>query len=351
MKKCQKKGQKSRTFRRITYKERVTIENRYCTDRKRITEIATELHRPNSAVSREIAGRPRIGRGRYSADRAQADADRRSARQGRSGKLKHEPLRAYVVEKLKEGWSPEQIAIRIPIDYPKDQRMRISYEAIYQYVYAQVRRGGNGTVKDGCEDLRPHLPRRHTRRQKKGFRQARRADRLVLPSIEDRPKSVGKRKEIGHWEDDTMVSRQSSVRLKTINERVSGIILIGKMKDGSISESNRVVIERLRALPKETRKTLTRDRGTENLGYAEIEKELEMTCWFAHPYCSQERGSNENGNGLIRRPYPKKTDFASVSDAALHALEHRLNNRPRKRHGGLTPYEVFFKATGVALDS
>lgn len=183
--------------------------------------------------------------------------------------------------------------------------MRISYESVYTYVYDQVHRGGNGKVKKGCEDLRPYLAHRHTRRQKKSFRKARGANRPRLPSTEDRPKSVEKRKEIGHWEDDTMVSRQSTARLKTINERVSGIILIGKMDDGSIAESNRVV-ERLGALPKDSRKTLTRDRGTENLGYKDIENELDMTCWFAHAYCSQERGSNENGNGLIRRPLPEE---------------------------------------------
>lgn len=351
MKKHKKKRVKSRTFSRITYKERVKIEQRYCTDWWRITAIAEELKRPPSAVSREIGGKPRRGHGRYNADRAQERADQASARQGRTAKMEHAPLKQYVVSKLKIGWSPEQIAIRLPIDYPRDACMRISYEAIYAHVYDQVHRGGNGNVKKGCEDLRPYLARRHTRRQKKGFRKAQKAGRPVLPSIEDRPTSVEKRKELGHWEDDTMVSRKSSVRLKTINERVSGIIFIGKMNDGSIAESNRVVVERLNALPKSARKTLTRDRGTENLGYREIEKALSMTCWFAHAYCSQERGSNENGNGLIRRPYPKKTDFASVSDADIRALEHQLNSRPRKRHGGLTPYEVFFQATGVALDS
>ena len=351
MKKTRKQKARKRTFNRITYKERVTIENRYCTDRKTITEIARELDRPKSAVSREIGGKPRLGRGRYNADRAQARADAASAQQGRRGKMEHAPLRDYVIAKMKIGWTPEQISLRLPIEYPKDRAMRISYEAIYQYVYAQIRREGNGSVKKGCEDLRPYLVHRHTRRQKKGFRQAQKMERPVLPSIEGRPKSVDKRKEIGHWEDDTMVSRESAARLKTVNERVSGIILIGKMKDGSIAESNRVVMERLGEIPPEYRKTLTRDRGTENLGYKEIEKELRLTCWFAHAYCSQERGSNENGNGLIRRPYPKKTDFAPVSDADIRALERRLNSRPRKRHGGLTPYEVFFRATGVALDS
>lgn len=346
-----KKKRAQRSFNRIAYKERVKIEQRYCSDRWKLSAIAVELGRPTSAVSREIEGKPRVGRGRYDADRAQKRADESAARQGRRGNLEHEPLCEYVVAKLKIGWSPEQISIRLPIDYQKDARMRISYESIYAYVYAQVHRGGNGKVKKGCVDLRPYLAWRHTRRRKKGFRQAQKAERPVLPSIEDRPKAVEKRKEIGHWEDDTMVSRESRVRLKTINERTSGIIFIGKMRDGSIAESNRVVIERLSALPQEIRKTLTRDRGTENFGYKEIEKELDMSCWFAHAYCSQERGSNENGNGLIRRPYPKKTDFALVSDADLRALEHRLNSRPRKRHGGLTPYEVFFKATGVALET
>ena len=176
-------------------------------------------------------------------------------------------------------------------------------------------------------------------------------ERPVLPSIEDRPKSVEEREEIGNWEDDTIVSRESRVRLKTINERVSGVILIGKMHDGSIAESNRVVIERLSALPHKIRKTLTRDRGTENLGYREIEQALDMSCFFAHAYCSQERGSNENGNGLIRRPYPKKTDFALISDEHISRLEYLLNTRPRKRHGGLTPVEVLYRKTGVALYS
>lgn len=350
MRKRARKQARKRTFKRISYKERVTIENRYCTDWRSVTDIARELKRPASAVSRELGGSPRQGPGRYSADRGQKRADAASARQGRKPKLVHIPLKEYVIAKLKEGWSPEQISIRLPLEYPWDARMRISHEAIYEHVYAQVRRGGNGKVKEGCEDLRPYLARRHTRRQTKGFRRVQKTERPVLPSIEDRPKIVDKRKEVGHWEDDTMVSRQSTVRLKTINERVSGVILIGKMQDGSIAEANRVVMERLKEVPQQYRKTLTRDRGSENLGYREIERALNLTCWFAHAYCSQERGSNENGNGLIRRPYPKKTDFADVTEADLRALEHRLNSRPRKRLGGYTPYEVFFRATGVALD-
>lgn len=146
-----------------------------------------------------------------------------------------------------------------------------------------------------------------------------------------------------------MVSRQSTDRVKSINERVSGVVLLGKMKDGSVVESNHVVIDRLSALPLDIRKTLTRDRGTENLGYVELEKELDLTCYFAHAYCSQERGSNENLNGLVRRVYPKKTDFRFVTEDDLRQLEYRLNTRPRKRHGGKIPLEVLFERTGCAL--
>jgi IS30 family transposase len=247
---------------------------------------------------------------------------------------------------LKIGWSPEQISIRLPIDHPDN---KISHEAIYQFVYAQVRRGGNGKVKDGCEDLRPYLPFRHTRRQRKGFRQAQKAEKPVLPSIENRPAIVMQRKRIGDWEDDTMVSRQSAERLKTMNERVSGIVFIGKMKDGTIAESNRVVCDRLSIVPGDIRKTLTRDRGTENFGYQELQKNLDISCYFARAYCSQDRGSNENINGLIRRFFPKKTDFSKISDEEINRVEYLLNSRPRKRHGGKTPLEVLLKRAGVAI--
>lgn len=335
-------------WKQLSLDERIRIEIRY-RDGCSLRAIAEELGSGRTAgtVSREIAGKPRRGRGRYEARRAHEDALEK--RLGKRGvRLKNETVRTYAVEGLKIGWSPEQVSLRLPLDHPGES---VSYEAIYRYVYAQIHRGGNGSVKPGCEDLRPFLPRRHKRRAKKGFRKAQKTERLAsLPSIEARPKGVEKRKEVGHWEDDCMVSRQSLDRLKTVNERVSGIVFIGRMEDGGIVESNRVVTERLSRIPSVYRKTLTRDRGTENLGYREIETTLGMRCFFAHPYSSFERGSNENTNGLIRRFFPKKTDFRKVSDEEIRRVEHLINSRPRKRFGGKTPYEVFFEKTGVALD-
>jgi len=199
--------------------------------------------------------------------------------------------------------------------------------------------------------LRPYLARRRKHRMKKGMRKSYRVNKGILPSIDDRPKEVEKRINIGHWEDDLIVSRRSSIKLKTINERFSGLVFIKKVRNGTIEESNKAVIERLGDIPQQYLKTLTMDRGSENLGYKEIEKTLGLDCYYAHAYSSWERGSNENLNGLIRRYLPKKTDFNKVSDDDIKKIEYLLNSRPRKRLGWKTPYEVFYNMTGVALQS
>jgi transposase, IS30 family len=332
-------------FKQFTLVDRINIQI-YYREGLGIRAIARKMKRSPSSISRELDGRPSRGMGKY-----QAYSNHQRKLKNRLGKkpvrLKNDFVKNYVVEKMtQKGWTPEQISLRLPIDYPG---YTISHEAIYQYVYAQIRRSGNGKVKNGCSDLRPYLARRHKRRQKKGFRQAQKAERPVLPSIEQRPAIVSERGRIGDWEDDTIVSRQSNDRLKTINERVSGVVLIGKMKDATINESNRVVKERLGAMPKEICKTLTRDRGTENMGYKELEEILEINCYFGRAYCSQDRGSNENVNGLIRRYFPKKTNFAKVSDEQIKKVEYLLNTRPRKRHGGKTPLEILLERTGVAI--
>lgn len=336
-----------RHFNQLNLNDRIKIEVRY-RDGWSLRKIAKYLGNGRTAgsVCREIDGKPRKGRGKY-----QAHINHEKALNKKTNKkklrLKNELIRNYVVEKLKIGWSPEQISIRLPIDH---QGQTISYEAIYKYIYGQIHREGNGMVKRGCEDLRKYLPRRHARRQKKGFRKAQKLERPVLPSIENRPNEADLRKKIGHWEDDTIVSRQSLTRIKSINERVSGVVFLGRMLNGTNEESTRVVCERLSAVPSSFRKTLTRDRGFENIGYKEIETSLNISCFFAHSYCSYERGSNENLNGLVRRFFPKKTDFAKVSDGEIRNVEYLLNTRPRKRFGGKTPLEVLLEKTGVAID-
>ena len=348
------KGKTHRGRSPFSLRERSIIEVRWCRDRRSVTAIAGELKRHKSSVSRELAGRPRKGIGRYDAERAQTAAQKRIGARGNTPKTERVPgLRRYIEDKLiEEQWSPEQISIRLPHEYQKDAAMRIATESIYQEVYRRVHRGGNGAVKRGQTDLRPFLARRHTRRAKKGFRKAQKLEReTALPSIETRPAAVLRRKQIGHWEDDTMVSAQSLARLKTVTERVSGIHLFGKTADGTASACDAVLLDRLSSLPQHVRKTLTRDRGSENMQWEKIAEALSVDVYFAHAYASYERGTNENSNGLVRRYIPKKSDFNRYSRDELRAIEYKINNRPRKRHGGLTPVEVFFKATGVAIYS
>ena len=337
----------------FTLRERSIIEIRWCRDNKTITYIAEELGRHKSSVSREIGGKPRKGFGKYDADRAQAKALERIGKRGNIPKTeRHEPLKAYIEDNLRIGWSPEQISIRLPIEYQSDASMRIATESVYQEVYRRVYRAGNGAVKKGMLDLRPYLARRHTRRAKKGFRKARKEERLAsLPSIDMRPKEAEEKQVVGHWEGDTLVSRESVSRVKSLNERVGGVVFFGKTKDGTANACNQVALDRLGAIPSPYLKTLTQDRGSENREYETLEKGLGVTCFFAHAYCSYERGANENANGLLRRYFPKKTDWARVSDEEIARAEQLINTRPRKRLGGFSPVEVFYQKTGVALYS
>ena len=334
-------------YHHLTVEERERIQE-LLWQHASVRAIARALGRSPASVSRELARNRPPERNRYTPRLAEARARRYRKRRGREERLKHPVLRAYVVSRLKLGWSPEQIAATA-----KDAvGISVSHEAIYQYVYAQVHQGGHGSMKPNHEDLRPYLARHRKRRMRKGFRTSHRVDKGPLPSIDLRPKAVEYRRTVGHWEDDSIVSSPTNpVRLRTTNERVSGVVLIGKTRDRTMHDANRITRERLGVLPTALRKTLTRDRGAENLGYETLEAELGIQVFFAHAYHSWERGSNENVNGLIRRFFPKGTDFRTVTDKQVRTVEHLLNTRPRKRLGWKTPYQVFYEHTGVALES
>jgi len=339
------KKKQIKSYKQLSVEERERIQE-LLWQKQSIRYIATELERSPATISREIKRNNPKSKKRYTPRLANERAVQKRSSRGREERLKSEALRIYVVNKLKLGWSPEQIAGKSK----KVVGISISYEAIYQYIYHQIYRNGHGYVKPGCEDLRPYLARRRKRRMKKGSRKVQKQERFDrLPSIESRPKEAEKRKKVGHWEDDLIVSKHNTQALKTINERVSGLVLIGRVYDHTMAETNRVVTKRLSQIPHPYRKTLTRDRGKENLGYKELEETLNINCYFADPYQSWKRGSNENLNGLIRRYFPKKTNFATLSDEDIHLVEHLLNSRPRKRLGWKTPYEVFNNLTGVAL--
>lgn len=332
-------------YNHFTIEERETIQEMLW-QKSSIRTIARELNRNPSSVSREIT-KNRDGRNRYNPRTSHQRALKKRSRRGREERLKNSAVRQYTADHLKRGWSPEQIAGRIQ----KGTGQTISHEAIYQYIYAQIHRHGHGYVKPGKEDLRPYLARRRKRRMKKGLQRPHRIDKGPLPSIATRPQEAVKRTAVGHWEDDSLVYTPTCpVRLRTTNELRSGIVFIMRTRDRTMADANRISMEKLCRIPKHLRKTLTRDRGAENMGYKTLEQSLGLRCYFAHAYSSWERGANENLNGLVRRFFPKGTDFRTVSDEEIQQVEYLLNTRPRKRLDFKTPYEVFYELTGINLD-
>jgi IS30 family transposase len=306
-------------YTHLTTEERITIQV-LRVQGKSLRHIAKALDRPPSTIVREVR-RNNYG-SRYLAHHAKEQALSRVKNIFRYPRIRDEHVRAYVVEKLKSGWSPEQIAGRIKIDCPGK---RVSHEAIYQFVYRRYFQGE--------EDLRPCLKRRHQRRQRKGGRSVRRLKRHESkPWIDDRPSVVESRERFGDWEGDTMVSSASPPVLATLAERKSGLVRIRKTARATAREVSSAMIKVFWRLSPELRHTLTLDNGSEHS--RSVERYGGVKIFFAHPYHSWERGTNENTNGLIRWYLPKKTDFARISVTAIQAIEDGLNNRPTKRLGG-----------------
>ncbi len=317
----------------LTIEERETIQKGIW-EQKSVRQIALELGRSHSTVLREIRRNKTPVRERYTPRLAEARAQEQRKSRGRLERLKTPELRECVVSGLKAGLSPEQISGRAKLEGIGD----ISHEAIYQFVYAQVHRNGYGHVKPGKEDLRPYLARRHKKRAKMGGRKARRVLRPVGPSIESRPKIVSKRIRLGDWEGDSIESRAHGPGLNSLVDRKSGLLLLSKLESKSAVATRSVVARRLKSV---RAWTVTLDNGPENRMWSEMEEETGAKVYFAHPYCSGERGTNENTNGLVRRYFPKGTDFSQVSDEEIALVEYALNTRPRKRLKWKTPLEVW----------
>jgi IS30 family transposase len=320
-------------YKHLSIEEREKIQE-LLWQKTSIRDIAKVIGRSHSSILRELKRNNPIRKIRYNSRLSNERALIKRKNRGRKDRLKTKEIRKYVITKLKLRWSPEQISGRIKIDLKEN----ISHEAIYQYIYSEIHRDGYGYVKPNKEDLRIYLKRRHKRRNIKGMRKSQRVFKHKGISIEERPKEVENRLVLGHWEGDSVVSMKSTVGLNTLVERKSGLVLISKILNKKMVETTNAVINRLKDIPC---KTLTLDNGSENFGYEKIQKELQISCYFAHPYCSGERGTNENTNGLIRHYFPKGTDFATIGEETIQAVERALNNRPRKRLGWKTPLEVF----------
>lgn len=307
-------------------------------ERKSIRSMAKVLNRSPSSVSRELKRNFPIEHHVYTSRLAQERAVIKRKSRGRQERLKNDAIRQYAVSHLREGWSPEQIAGRIAIDLHE----RISHEAIYQYIYAQFYRGGNGYLKTDGEDLRIYLRRKRKRRASRGFRQTQRISaKFGIPTIDERPNIVVTRRRLGDWEGDTVESKDHKPGINTLVERKTGFVFITKLNAKTTYATISAMKNRFETLPSKTKQTLTLDNGPENRDWQNIQTEIGIQCYYAHPYHSWERGTNENTNGLIREYFPKKTDFTMISKEEIAKIEYKLNTRPRKRLDYLTPLEAF----------
>lgn len=323
-------------YQHFSVEEREEIQ-RGLWQRESIRSIARRLGRSHGSVSREIARITPVMKVRYNPRRAHEDALAQRKKRGREKRLKNDAVRSYVVSHLKQGWSPEQISGRIKLDGAGS----ISHEAIYQYVYAQMQRGNPSLPWKGCEDLRSFLRRKRRRRLPHG---ARRCQRLTKPqsrSIEERPAIVQTRERFGDWESDTVASCIGKAGVNTTLERKSGMVFITKLAGRTAADTVAALERRFAAVPDHLKQTITVDNGAEWSDCRGVEDATGMDCFFAHPYCSGERGANENTNGLLREYFPKGTDFTIVPDAEIAAAEYALNTRPRKRLGWQMPLEVW----------
>lgn len=311
-------------------------------EKKGVRAIARTLKRSPSSVSREIQRNNPPKYQVYTPRLAHERALKSRKSRGRKDRLKNERIRSYVITHLKQRLSPEQIAGRIK----KDLKESISHEAIYQFIYDQVYREGRGLLKPGREDLRMHLRRRKKRRSPKGMRRSQRVLKERGTSIDKRPRVVDARKRIGDWEGDSIESKDHKPGLNTLVERKTGLVFITRLRAKTSAATLDAIEQRMKGLHPLLLRTLTLDNGPENQSFEEIHERLGLDVFYAHPYCSGERGTNENTNGLIRDYFPKKTDFDMITDEEIARVELALNSRPRKRLQYQTPLEAMSVALG-----
>lgn len=290
------------------------------------SQIARSLGRHRSTVCREVSRNSTRADGRYRAFTAQERTNGRRSRSRRNLRFSVADF-ALVNELLCRQWSPEQVAGHLG----RVGSLAISHETIYRHIWRDKKAGGL---------LHTHLRGARKRRRKRYGSYDSRGRLAGKRLISDRPAEVEARSDVGHWEIDTVMGTGSRDCIVSLVERKTGLLLVGKLEDRTTASLNRRVIGIMRR-QEGAFHTITSDNGTEFHDYSRIEEHTGTLFYFARPYHSWERGSNENANGLIRQYLPKGTSMAGLTQHQCNAIARKLNRRPRKRLGFKTPLECF----------
>lgn len=295
------------------------------TKNMKMSEIAKALGRSESTISRELK-RNRSEDGSYSPSKATKAYYTRRTHCRRKRKLDEPHLRAAVEEKLKQYWSPEQIAGRLKLETGE---CRISYPTIYR-AYNR----GEIDVQKECfrRKRRPNTP--HSTEKRGRIHDYR--------PINSRPKAADEKSQIGHWEGDTVRGALGKGVLSTFVDRKSKFLVSRLMPDRKASTLNLAAEAAFTGFPKSRKRSFTMDHGNEFFSHKDFEERIGTKVYFADPYSPWQRGLNENTNGLLRQYFPKKFDFLSISQSDLDRVVTQLNMRPRKSLGFRSPFEIFF---------
>jgi transposase, IS30 family len=259
---------------------------------------------------------------------AQNISSNRKSSAGKRHPLKNKKVFAWVVKRLVRGWSPEQISGRMKLVFKNDLKMRICPETIYSFVYSD---------KYKYRKFWEYFPRGHKKRRKWHGRKVKTASIVNRISIHDRPKVIDKNTEFGHFEGDSVVGRNHKSGVHTEVERLTRMYFAIKVEAINSEDALKAQTMMFSNLPV---KSVTLDNGKENYLHYKLNN-LGIQTYFADPYSSWQRGSNEYHNSLLRRYFPKKTDFSKVTQEDINSCVWEINNTPRKCLGYYTPNEVF----------
>ena len=319
------------SYKHLTQKERYFIYHMRMAGWS-VARIGRTIRRPRCTISREVK-RNSNRCGQYFDDHAQRLAAERRLAACRRPCTGDADLMAHVESKLLTKWSPEQIAGRLEVAPPKTlEGKTISHATIYRWIWA---------CPDRAERLRPHLRVACKKRRKPYGKPSKRGQIPNRVSIDDRPAVVDDRERLGDWEGDTVVGKGRSGYVLTNVDRASRYLVTRKLDRPTAQGVQDALYHAMRRLPKSKRQTQTFDNGREFAGHETIARLLGLEVYFAHPYSSWERGTNENTNGLLRQYLPKSRDFGSLTPCELAGYNWQLNNRPRKCLNYRTPAEVF----------
>jgi transposase, IS30 family len=291
------------------------------------SEIAREIGRSKSTISKELNKETSVFyRDKYIGSQSHKNVQKKWKESHKRKRMNDLEIQEYVIDKLKLYWTPEQISGRIELDIDK----KVSHETIYMWIYRER------------PDLTEYLPRKQTGRKKRNY--VNKSRKIHIPNRTDidlRPKEAEQREVFGHFEADTIVSKKSLAALLVTADRASRKTGIKKLTRKTAEQASNAIIFALKNFNTINLSTITYDNGSEFCYHEKVNQELGTKSYFCKPYHSWEKGMVENINGLIRRFFPKGTDFDTITEKEIQQVENWINNRPMKVLGWKTPNEKY----------